>query len=122
MVRGLNYCNIGVLVVQNVFKDTELSLQGSLRERGLYRIQFFEGELGTDCGFFDWFDPPMCARSTQIIPGLLRSRNLLEESRNVLQESMNVLQESMNSMQAANRRLKIWLVSSWVVFLVYIMY
>ncbi|GKC94291.1 hypothetical protein Tco_1159733, partial [Tanacetum coccineum] len=54
--------------------------------------------FGTDCAFFDLFDPPMCARSTQIIPGLLRSRNLLEESRNVLQESMNVLQESMNSM------------------------
>ncbi|GKC11129.1 TATA-box-binding protein [Tanacetum coccineum] len=41
-------------------------------------------QLGTDCGFFDWFDPRMCACSTQIIPELLRSRNLLEESRNVL--------------------------------------
>ncbi|PWA20742.1 zinc finger, GRF-type [Artemisia annua] len=36
--------------------------------------------FGTDCGFFDWLDPPMCAWSVQIIPGLLRSRNQLQES------------------------------------------
>ncbi|PWA40627.1 hypothetical protein CTI12_AA563160 [Artemisia annua] len=52
---------------------------------------------GTECNFFDWFDLPMCARSTEIIPGLLMSRNVLEES--------------MNELRAANRRLKIWLVS-----------
>ncbi|GJW47681.1 lysine histidine transporter 1-like protein [Tanacetum coccineum] len=28
---------------------------------------------------FRWYDPPMCQRSVQIIPGLLRSRNELEE-------------------------------------------
>nr|GEW26289.1 zinc finger, GRF-type [Tanacetum cinerariifolium] len=71
--------------------------------------------LGTDCGFFDWVDPPMCARSTQIILGLLKLSNLLEESKNVLQEYLNL-------MQVANRILTIWLVSSWILFLVYIMY
>ena len=27
------------------------------------------------CGFFTWVDPPMCARSKEIIPGLLRRIN-----------------------------------------------
>ncbi|KAI7729247.1 hypothetical protein M8C21_026460, partial [Ambrosia artemisiifolia] len=31
------------------------------------------------CRYFKWFDPPMCLRSTKIIPGLLRSKNNLEE-------------------------------------------
>ncbi|GKE95244.1 hypothetical protein Tco_1580099, partial [Tanacetum coccineum] len=33
----------------------------------------------TCVNFLQWFDPPMCQRSVQIIPGLLRSRNELEE-------------------------------------------
>lgn len=27
---------------------------------------------GSNCGYFRWFDPPMCVRSKDIIPGLLR--------------------------------------------------
>ncbi|KAM7508453.1 hypothetical protein LguiA_018906 [Lonicera macranthoides] len=27
------------------------------------------------CSYFQWIDPPMCARSTHIIPGLLRRVN-----------------------------------------------
>ncbi|XP_058194354.1 uncharacterized protein LOC131311052 [Rhododendron vialii] len=30
------------------------------------------------CGFFVWVDPPMCARSRVVIPGLLRSIGRLE--------------------------------------------
>ena len=30
----------------------------------------YRGDL--NCGFFRWLDPPICARSKQIIPGLLR--------------------------------------------------
>ncbi|GKD88552.1 zinc finger, GRF-type containing protein, partial [Tanacetum coccineum] len=33
----------------------------------------------TCVNFLRWYDPPMCQRSVQIIPGLLRSRNELEE-------------------------------------------
>ncbi|GJX46946.1 putative ribonuclease H-like domain-containing protein [Tanacetum coccineum] len=33
----------------------------------------------TCVNFIRWFDPPMCQRFVQIIPGLLRSRNELEE-------------------------------------------
>ncbi|PWA35847.1 NBS-LRR resistance-like protein [Artemisia annua] len=50
----------------------------------------------TDCGYFDWLDQPMCARSVQIIPGLLWLRNIFEES--------------LNSMAATKGRLKICLV------------
>ncbi|KAK9074546.1 hypothetical protein SSX86_007144 [Deinandra increscens subsp. villosa] len=31
------------------------------------------------CRFIGWYDPQMCQRSTEIIPGLLRARNELEE-------------------------------------------
>ncbi|KAH7841216.1 hypothetical protein Vadar_027176 [Vaccinium darrowii] len=30
------------------------------------------------CGYFMWVDPPMCARSRVVIPGLLRSLRRLE--------------------------------------------
>ncbi|GKB91953.1 hypothetical protein Tco_0964225 [Tanacetum coccineum] len=33
----------------------------------------------TYVNFLRWYDPPMCQRSVQIILGLLRSRNELEE-------------------------------------------
>ncbi|GKA65819.1 zinc finger, GRF-type containing protein [Tanacetum coccineum] len=38
----------------------------------------------TCVNFLRWFDPPMCQRSVQFIPGLLRSRNELEEKRRKL--------------------------------------
>ena len=33
---------------------------------------------GVSCGFFTWHDPPMCTRSREIIPGLLRRINTAE--------------------------------------------
>ncbi|KAL8250812.1 hypothetical protein R6Q59_034505 [Mikania micrantha] len=35
-------------------------------------------EQGCKTGFFGWFDPPMCDRSVDIIPGLLKSKNDLQ--------------------------------------------
>ena len=54
------------------------------------------------CPIFAWVDPPMCARVVSIIHGLLRSRTALEES--------------LNAMVAGNRKLKIWLICSWLFF------
>ncbi|KAK9063048.1 hypothetical protein SSX86_016918 [Deinandra increscens subsp. villosa] len=34
---------------------------------------------GGDCGFFGRVDPPMCACSSEVILGLLRSKNVLEK-------------------------------------------
>jgi len=48
----------------------------------------------------------MCARAVNIIPGLLRARNQLQEAN--------------NSLVAQNGRLKKWLISSWIIFLVYL--
>ncbi|PWA88400.1 zinc finger, GRF-type [Artemisia annua] len=31
------------------------------------------------CGFIGWADPPMCCQAVDVIPGLLRARNDLEE-------------------------------------------
>ncbi|KAL5577050.1 hypothetical protein UlMin_018749 [Ulmus minor] len=36
----------------------------------------FRGEV--KCGFFRWYDPPICARSKMVIPGLLRRIQELE--------------------------------------------
>ncbi|GJU94353.1 hypothetical protein Tco_1319109 [Tanacetum coccineum] len=35
---------------------------------------------GTNCGIIDWFDPPMCDRAVQIVPGLLRTMNELQDT------------------------------------------
>ncbi|GKG02524.1 hypothetical protein Tco_0310160, partial [Tanacetum coccineum] len=35
---------------------------------------------GTNCGIIDWYDPPMCDRVVQIIPGLLRRINKLQQT------------------------------------------
>nr|KAJ0218705.1 hypothetical protein LSAT_V11C300109430 [Lactuca sativa] len=35
-------------------------------------------KMGSRCGFLGWFDPPMCQRSTVIIPGPLRTMNRYE--------------------------------------------
>ncbi|GKA73973.1 hypothetical protein Tco_0780275, partial [Tanacetum coccineum] len=37
-------------------------------------------DTGSQCRWIDWVDPPMCPRSVQIIPGLLKARNRHEAS------------------------------------------
>ncbi|GJZ68739.1 hypothetical protein Tco_0632289 [Tanacetum coccineum] len=53
-----------------------------------------------------WYDPPMCQRSVQIIPGLLRSRNELEEILTMVEEKW--------------RKLLTFLIISLVVFRFYV--
>nr|GEW55924.1 zinc finger, GRF-type [Tanacetum cinerariifolium] len=60
---------------------------------------------GTNCGIVDWYDPPMYARSVQIIPGLLRN--------------MNGLQAMVATKQVESRRLKMMLGFSWLVIVLY---
>ncbi|GJZ90164.1 zinc finger, GRF-type containing protein [Tanacetum coccineum] len=45
----------------------------------------------TCVNFLRWYDPPMCQRSVQIIPGLLRSRNELEEILAMVEEKRRKL-------------------------------
>ncbi|GJR08011.1 abscisic acid receptor PYR1-like protein [Tanacetum coccineum] len=48
---------------------------------------------GTNCGFIEWVDPPMCHRALDVIHGLLRVRNELEED---LEEQCLLLKEKEN--------------------------
>ncbi|CAI9283648.1 unnamed protein product [Lactuca saligna] len=58
------------------------------------------------CGFIRWVDPPMCARSKTIIPGLLRNINTLEERCNRLVRSINMLQEQCKGLLSGNNMLE----------------
>ncbi|PWA76480.1 zinc finger, GRF-type [Artemisia annua] len=44
--------------------------------------------MGSDCPFLGWFYPPMCPRSVEIIPGLLRRINVLEEVADFFEEQL----------------------------------
>ena len=56
------------------------------------------------CQYFQWIDPPMCNRSKQIIPGLLRrvSKNDDENKR----------------LQTRNKKLLKWCVISWMIIVI----
>ncbi|PWA63023.1 zinc finger, GRF-type [Artemisia annua] len=58
---------------------------------------------GSRCGWIDWFDPPMCERTVQIIPGLLKARNRHETA---IEELTSQL-----------RKIKMYLMFSWLGFL-----
>ena len=61
---------------------------------------------GSNCGFIGWADNPMCPRAVQIIPGLLRSKNKVEEKLKKAESDL-VKQK--------------WVIfCSWVFFLLYI--
>nr|GEV03655.1 hypothetical protein [Tanacetum cinerariifolium] len=60
----------------------------------------------TCVNFLRWFDPSTCQRSIQIIPGLLRSRNELEEIIAMVEEKQ--------------RKLLKFLIINWIVFGFYV--
>ncbi|GKC67013.1 hypothetical protein Tco_1099611 [Tanacetum coccineum] len=62
---------------------------------------------GQRCIYFGWLDPPMCQRALMIIPGFLRARNRLEADMVVLVQ--------------ANRKLKKYLILSWVAFALFLL-
>ncbi|GJR63578.1 zinc finger, GRF-type containing protein [Tanacetum coccineum] len=53
----------------------------------------------TCVNFLMWYDPPMCQRSVQIIPGLLMSRNELEEILAMTQREAQQANELSNLMR-----------------------
>ncbi|KAG8381382.1 hypothetical protein BUALT_Bualt06G0116400 [Buddleja alternifolia] len=51
--------------------------------------RFYGCILGrSGCTFFDWYDPPMCARAKVLIPGLQRKINGLEKQVEEMQREM----------------------------------
>ncbi|GKE04149.1 zinc finger, GRF-type containing protein [Tanacetum coccineum] len=63
---------------------------------------------GQRCIYFGWLDPPMYQRDMLIISGLLRARNGMEADMMVLVQ--------------ANRKLKKYLILSWVAFALFPFY
>lgn len=63
---------------------------------------------GSSCRFFCWYDPVMCDRAKDVIPGLLRAKNSLEVRLKASQEK--------------TWRLKMMLIASWVGFVAFVMY
>ncbi|PWA85625.1 zinc finger, GRF-type [Artemisia annua] len=63
------------------------------------------GKRVSSHGIIAWYDPPMCDRVVQIIPGLLNS--------------MNRIQGELDGKTVETKRLKKVLVISWVFFIVY---
>ena len=61
---------------------------------------------GSNCPFLGWLDPPMCARSVDIIPGLLRRMNAL---RGVVEE-----------LEEQRSKYKKYIIISWVWFALYV--
>ncbi|KAH7834061.1 hypothetical protein Vadar_012358 [Vaccinium darrowii] len=73
-----NHCDIG-----NFMEDNPCKVCGNLREMHtswttINPERRFISCPNDSCKDFAWFDPPMCARSVQIIPGLLRRGNRME--------------------------------------------
>ncbi|CAL2272723.1 unnamed protein product [Prunus armeniaca] len=68
--RQRKHCHCGKLCrVQTSWTDSNLGRR------------FLVCPLGRNkgCYFFEWFDPEMCSRSKDIIPGLLKNRGRLEQ-------------------------------------------
>ncbi|GKC09231.1 hypothetical protein Tco_1000841 [Tanacetum coccineum] len=62
-------------------RGLEVGIRTSCTNRNPSRRLYGCPTLSLTCvNFIQWFDPPMCQISVQIIPGLLRSCNELEES------------------------------------------
>ncbi|GER25167.1 GRF zinc finger containing protein [Striga asiatica] len=55
------------------------------------------------CTFWKWFDPPMCARSKEIIPGLLTKINRLEDETNRQHESATTLEANEKKMKKVKK-------------------
>ncbi|KAG8382761.1 hypothetical protein BUALT_Bualt05G0110900 [Buddleja alternifolia] len=70
--------------------------------RRFFGCQSYEENGG--CGFFSWLDPPMCERSKNVIPGLLRSIRSMEEAE--------------RKANKRERKLRFLLIASWVMFIV----
>nr|GEY86463.1 zinc finger, GRF-type [Tanacetum cinerariifolium] len=70
----------------------EAVIRTSWTNRNLGRRFYGCPTLSLTCvNFLRWYDPPMCQRSVQIIPGLLRSRNELEEIVDMVEEKQRKL-------------------------------
>ncbi|KAJ0597839.1 putative transcription factor GRF family [Helianthus annuus] len=79
-------------------------------------------EPGRNCRFIGWYDQERCQRCIDIIPGLLRRKNALEESNELLNQANIVVESKLKESEAKAIKLKKILVLSWVLFIVYVLF
>ncbi|PWA48507.1 zinc finger, GRF-type [Artemisia annua] len=65
-------------------------------------------DRNSDCRFIDFMDPPMCQRSVQIIPGLLRN--------------INNLQANLSQVQDDHARVKKYLIRTWIEICLFVLF
>ena len=65
---------------------------------------------GRGCRYFEWYDPPMCARAKIIIPWLLRRVESLEE----VNKGLTVCIKKLRLMLVVAVMLVVWLVFSGI--------
>ncbi|KAK6140688.1 hypothetical protein DH2020_025570 [Rehmannia glutinosa] len=68
------------------------------------------------CCYFVWIDPPMCTRARQIIPGLLKKVNKLENNLkqvNKLENDIKQLEDDLKCKRSREKYLWFALVMSW---------
>nr|GEV05529.1 hypothetical protein [Tanacetum cinerariifolium] len=56
-----------------------------------------EDSVGEKCPFLGWVDPPMCLRVVNIIFGLLRNRNQLDDLLDMTKEKADIEEHSANT-------------------------
>ncbi|GER45281.1 GRF zinc finger containing protein [Striga asiatica] len=59
------------------------------------------------CDFFSWVDPPMCNRSKQIIPGLLRKSNQLRAQNEALEDAILKMEDENKMLVLENKKLQL---------------
>ncbi|KAH7866229.1 hypothetical protein Vadar_017434 [Vaccinium darrowii] len=82
--------------VTNFLEDNPCQVRGNRRVLQTSWTNVNPGRRFVDCPNdsckdFEWFDPPMCPRSVQIIPGLLRVRNNMEKELSVRKKKEKML-------------------------------
>ncbi|KAG8388161.1 hypothetical protein BUALT_Bualt02G0097100 [Buddleja alternifolia] len=80
------------------------------------------GQYGTvgGCNYFLWFDPPMCERSRQVIPGLLRSIDQTESQLHQVQAELRTVKTELQRVDQRGKRIqKVFLVAFLFLLLIF---
>nr|GMC84882.1 zinc finger, GRF-type [Ipomoea batatas] len=99
------------LEIQECQCGNQLVIQTSWTNRNPGRRFWKCYESGRNrCGFFEWADPPMCERSTSIIPGLLKRINKDKEEIQKLKAMLEVASKEKDLKSKCCCKIKIVLV------------
>ncbi|KAK4429246.1 hypothetical protein Salat_1224900 [Sesamum alatum] len=66
-------------------------------------------DAGNQCGVFEWIDPPMCRRSIEVIPGLLKRLNSQEKQLKDYGQKLRGLEASLDGIYALSSWRDCWM-------------